>query len=104
MKIIRATTHQQVLKRLLRDKRFRKGYEEELEKLRVVDALIRLRERRGLTQTELAHRIGVSQPFIAKLESGETHNFSLETLVKLAVALDSELEVRFHPHSVRKAA
>ncbi len=103
MKPIRAKTHEEVLKPFLRDAKFRKGYEEELEKLRIVDALIRLRERRGLTQTQLARRIGVSQPFIAKLESGQTHNFSLETLIKLAVALDSELEVNFHPHRARAA-
>ncbi len=103
MKPIRAKTHEEVLKPLLRDAKFRKGYEEELEKLRIVDTLIRLREQRGLTQTQLANRIGVSQPFIAKLESGETHNFSLETLVKLAVALDSELEVRFHSHRAKAA-
>lgn len=103
MKTVRAKTHEEVLKPYLRDAKFRKGYEEELEKLRVVDALIRLRERRDLTQAQLAHRVGVSQPFIAKLESGETHNFSLETLVKLAVALDSKLEVRFHPHRAKAA-
>ncbi len=103
MRLSRAKTHQEVLKPLLKDTRFRKGYEEELEKLRVVDTLIRLREQQNLTQAELAHRVGVSQPFIAKLESGETHNFSLETLVKLAVALDSELEVRFHPHRAKAA-
>ena len=103
MKPVRATTHREVLKPLLKNKRFRKGYEEALEKLRIVDALIRLRERQGLTQSELARRIGVSQPFIAKLESGEAHNFSLETLVKLAVALNSELEVRFHLHSAKAA-
>jgi len=103
MKPIRAKTHEDVLKPFLKDAEFRKGYEEELEKLRIVDALIRLRERRGLTQTQLARRVGVSQPFIAKLESGEVHNFSLETLVKLAMALDSELEVRFHPHRAKAA-
>ena len=103
MRTVRAKTHEEVLKPYLRDPKFRKGYEEELEKLRIVDTLIRLRERRSLTQAQLARRIGVSQPFIAKLESGETHNFSLETLVKLAVALDSELEVRFHPHRAKAA-
>lgn len=103
MGTVRAKTHQEVLSPYLKDAKFRKGYEEELEKLRVVDALIRLREQRGLTQAQLASRIGVSQPFIAKLESGETHNFSLGTLVKLAVALDSELEVRFHPHRAKAA-
>ena len=103
MKPIRAKTHDEVLKPFLKNAKFRKGYEEELEKLRIVDALIRLREQRGLTQTELARRVGVSQPFIAKLESGETHNFSLETLVKLAVAMNSDLEVRFHPHRAKAA-
>ncbi len=103
MKRIRAKTHEEVLKPFLRNAKFCKGYEEELEKLRIVDALIRLRERCDLTQAQLAHRIGVSQPFIAKLESGETHNFSLETLVKLAVAMDSDLEVRFHPHRAKAA-
>lgn len=103
MKRVRARSHQEVLKSRLRDPGFRKGYEEELEKLRVVDTLIQLRERRGLTQAALARRIGVSQPFIAKLESGETHNFSLETLVKLAVALDSNLEIKFHPSRAKAA-
>ena len=103
MKQVRAKAHQEVLKPLLKDRAFRKGYEEELEKLRIVDALIHLRERRGLTQAELARRMRVSQPFIAKLEAGETHNFSLETLVKLALAMDSELEVRFHPHHAKAA-
>ena len=103
MKPIRAKTHEEALKPFLKDAKFRKGYEEELEKLRIVDALIRLREHRGLTQAQLARRIGVSQPFIAKLEAGQAHNFSLETLVKLAVALDSELEVNFHPHRAKAA-
>ncbi len=103
MRSIQPKTHEEVLKSFLKDAKFRKGYEEELEKLRIVDTLIKLREQRGLTQAELAHRIGVSQPFIAKLESGQTHNFSLETLVKLAVALDSELEVRFHRHRAKAA-
>ncbi len=103
MKRVRAIAHREILKPLLRDRRFRKGYEEELEKLRIMEALVHLRERRGLTQAALAHRIGVSQPFIAKLESGETHNFNLGTLVKLAVALDSNLEVRFHPHTANAA-
>jgi predicted XRE-type DNA-binding protein len=103
VKKIKAQTHRAVLKPFLKNPRFRKGYEEQLEKLRIVDALIRLRERRGLTQGELARKVGVTQPFIAKIEAGEAHNFNLETLVKLAVALDSELEVRFRPQAAQAA-
>lgn len=102
-KRVRLPTHDEMLKEFLKDEEFRKGYEEELRKLRIAHALIVLREERGLTQVALAKRMGVSQPFIAKLESGEGHNFNLETLAKLATALDSELEVRFHPHRSKAA-
>ncbi len=103
MKRIRLVTHREVVKKYLKDERFKKNYEEELEELRIVHALIRLRERKGLTQAALARRMHVSQPFVAKLESGHIRNFNLETLVKVAIALDSELEVRFRPHTARAA-
>ena len=103
MKKVRAKTHREALQLFLKQRDFRKGYEEELEKLRIVDMLIRLREQHGLTQAQLAQRMGVSQPFIAKLEAGEAHNFRLETLVKFALALDSALEVRFHPRLAKAA-
>ena len=102
-KRIRLRTHDEVLKEFLKDEEFRKGYEEELRKLRIAHALIKLREQRGLTQAALARRMRVSQPFIAKLESGEARNYNLETLMKVAVALDSDLEVRFHPHRAKAA-
>ena len=100
MKQVRVITHYQVLKRLLKNRRMRQGYQEELEKLRIVDALIRLRERQGLTQQRLAKRLGVSQPFIAKLERVETHNFTLETLLKLVHVLNGELTVQIKPKSL----
>ena len=68
MKRVHATTHRQVLKRLLKKRDFRQGYQEELDKLRLVDALIGLRQQQGVTQQGLAKRLNVSQPFIAKLE------------------------------------
>ena len=93
MKRVRATTHRQVLNRLLKKPEFSQGYEEELDKLRLVDALIALRQRQGLTQKALAKRLKVSQPFIAKLERVETHNFTLDTLIKVVEALNGELVI-----------
>lgn len=103
MKRIRAVTHRQVLKRLFRQHGFRQGYEEELDKLRLVDALIRLRQRQGLTQQALARRLRVSQPFIAKLERAETHNFTLDTLIKVVEALNGELVIHVRPKRSRLA-
>lgn len=102
-KRIRLVSFDERLKEQLKDEEFRKGFEEELRKVRIVHALIVLREKRGLTQAALAKKMGVSQPFIAKLESGESNNFNLETLAKLATALDSDLEVRFHPRRSKAA-
>lgn len=56
--------------------------------------MLRLREVRKekeMGQAELANRIGLSPAAIWKFESGEI-NPSLETLIKLAKALDCKLD------------
>lgn len=103
MKRIKLFTHEQLLKQLFKKPGFRKGYEEELDKLRLVGALIGLRERQGLTQKALAKRLNVSQPFIAKLERAETHNFTLDTLIKVVEALNGELSIHVKPKKHRAA-
>ena len=46
----------------------------------------------GLSQTELAHRVGTKQPVISRLESG-AGNPTLDLLRRVAKALDTELHV-----------
>ena len=46
-----------------------------------------LRRQRGLNQTELAKRVGVTQAYIAMLEKGDKVNPTLVLLTKLAKAL-----------------
>lgn len=53
-----------------------------------------VRERRGLTQQQLARRLGRTQSMVARWESGE-HEFTLGTLARLAEALGCPLTVRF---------
>jgi predicted XRE-type DNA-binding protein len=98
-----AISHRQVMSRLLKDQRFRRGHEEELEKLRIVDAIIALRQRQGMTQKRLARRLNVSQPFIAKLERAETHNFTLDTLIRVVTALNGELIIHIKSRKARLA-
>ena len=54
--------------------------------------LYNCRSHRKLTQKELAHKMGVQQQNIAKIESGE-ENLTLETIGKLLLALRSVLRV-----------
>jgi predicted XRE-type DNA-binding protein len=103
MKKVRLVTHKAVVNRLFKKPGFRQGYEEELDKLRLVDALIALRQRQGLTQAALAKRLKVSQPFIAKLEQAETHNFTLDTLLKVVEALNGELVIKIRQRAPRHA-
>lgn len=53
------------------------------------------REARGLTQCELAKRMGKHQSAISRLEDVTYGAYSLETLLELANAFDCALQVRF---------
>jgi len=55
--------------------------------------LIRARARAGLSQTELAERMGTSQSAIARIESGRTLP-SAKTLIRFAEATGSKIELR----------
>jgi transcriptional regulator with XRE-family HTH domain len=75
------------------DEGLRSLVEENLAEMRIEQDLTALRERRGMTQRELATRMGVSQPAIAKLESGRIRNLELRTLSRWASALGGQLKV-----------
>ena len=76
------------------DPELRAEYEKLGPRFDAVTALIRVRLAAGLTQTELAHRMGVSQGVISRLESA-WHSPRLDTLAAAARALGCTLEVRF---------
>ena len=55
--------------------------------------LLRARKRTGLSQAELAERMGTSQSAIARLESGEALP-STKTLLRFAEATGSKIQLR----------
>lgn len=56
--------------------------------------MIRARIQKGLTQMELAKRIGTKQSVISRLESGRA-NPTVAFLKKFAQALNTRLEIKF---------
>jgi len=50
--------------------------------------------KKGWTQAELARRVGMQQPNIARLEGGNYDRVSLPTLKKVARALGAEIEIK----------
>ena len=85
------------------DPAFAASVEAELAAMRWEQQLLRLREASGLSQRQLADRLGVSQPFVAKLESGRLRNLELRTLVRTVAALGGEVRVsiRARPRTSR---
>ena len=63
----------------------------------VAEMLHKARTRSGLTQKELADRLGTKQPVIARLEDGEYTGHSLTMLQRIAVALGCRLQLRLVP-------
>ena len=73
---------------------FAREYDRENERLQVAVALIRLRESEGLTQRQLAEKVGKPQSTIARIENGNM-NVSYGVLSKIAFSLGKTLEIRF---------
>ena len=83
------------LKEELKDREFGKIYYKGLEKARIAIEIANFREKKGLTQDELAKMINTSQSAIARLENPDYKGYSINTLRKVAGALEIEVVVSF---------
>ncbi|MGK8466690.1 helix-turn-helix domain-containing protein [Nocardia cyriacigeorgica] len=63
-----------------------------------------IRKRRGLTQRELAETAGVSFSLVRKVEQGERDDVRIDTLRRLAVALDCPLTALLGPLPISRRA
>jgi transcriptional regulator with XRE-family HTH domain len=81
----------------LRDREFRREwFRAELES--AVPELFRdLRELRGLTQSDLADLADMKQSAVSRFESSSEATWKLETLLRLADALDAQLSISLEP-------
>src|SRR5213080_4602731 len=93
-------THEQLVKKMLKNPAVRAEYDAQEEEFALLDELLRARRRAGLTQAEVAARMGTKTPAIARLEAGggsQRHSPSLATLRKYAKAVGCRLEIRLRP-------
>ena len=68
-----ADTELASVEELLHDVEYRRAFGFANVKLDLALAVVEARRQKKMTQEELAHQSGVSQPYIAKLESGEAN-------------------------------
>ena len=90
-------THEELVARMLGNPAVRAEYDLQTEEFALLDELLRARRDAGLTQAEVAERMGAKAPAVARLEAGEQPSPSLETLRKYAEAVGCRLEIRLRP-------
>jgi transcriptional regulator with XRE-family HTH domain len=89
------STLKQFKRRALARPDVKAAYDASAEEFAFLDEVLKARAESGLTQAEVAERIGTTQSAIARLESAEPkHSPSLATLQRYAKALGYTVELR----------
>jgi transcriptional regulator with XRE-family HTH domain len=97
MKLSDLPTHEEVLaEHLEADPEYRREWERTALARAVAVKVIAYRAEHGLSQTALAGLLKMSQPAVARLESGE-HNPTFPMLMRLSDALGIELAIDIAP-------
>ena len=84
---------QRHLSRLRKDPAFAAAFDKRRAQVEVAFQIRRLREAKGLTQKELARKVGCSQQAISAIEQAGYGCHSLPLLRRIAEALDAEVFV-----------
>ncbi len=79
-------------KQVLKNPKVKAEYNRLQPEFALINALIEARRKTGLTQTQLAQKIGTKQSVISRLEIGRA-NPTLEFLKRFSTALGSKLEI-----------
>jgi DNA-binding XRE family transcriptional regulator len=95
-----AKTHKQMVAEWMTDPAFKATYDSLEDEYALLREMLKARQKAGLTQLQVAERMGTHAPAVARLEavvSAEKHSPSLSTLRKYAHAVGCKLEVHLKP-------
>src|SRR5271169_2287286 len=98
--------HEELVKKMLKQPAVKAEYDAQAEEFALLDELLKARRRAGLTQAEVAARMGTKTPAVARLEAGggsQRHSPSVTTLRKYALAVGCRLEIRLSPRTGKKS-
>lgn len=95
LKEVISLNHEEAKKIILSDPNVKDEYDALEPIYEIRKQLIELRIQQGISQKQLAEKIGTKQSAISRLENG-SYNPSVEFLSKLAHALGKEIQVRFY--------
>jgi len=95
-------THEELKQKALERSGVAKAYQDLELEFHLLEDMLRAREQTGLTQSQIAEKMGTKQAAITRLESAlsnGTHSPSLRTLKRYAQALGYQLDIRLKPHA-----
>lgn len=84
-------------RRAMKDPELQELYEEEKINFQAALAIRRAREAAGLTQDQLAKKIGTTQSVISRLEDADYEGHSLKMLERIAEALNQRVIIHLEP-------
>lgn len=93
-------THNELIREWMKNSAYKVEYDALKEEYELLREMLLARKRMGLTQEDVAKRMGTKAPAIARLEaanSSEKHSPSVSTLRKYANAVGCKLEIHFKP-------
>lgn len=93
-------TLEAMLKENLKNKKFKALYEKELKLARIMVAIQEEREKRGMSQADIAKKAHISQQQMSKIENGE--NCTISTLLKVCQALGLDLVLKKTESQIRQ--
>lgn len=98
--------HNALISKWNKDKKFKAAYAELEDEFTLFDEMLSARKKAGLTQAEVADRMGTKVPAVARLEASggkQKHSPTLNTLRKYAKALGYQLVIKFEKPRVKRA-
>jgi len=84
-----------VLEEEMTDPEFKSAYDALEQEFSIAQALIDARSAAGMTQAEVAKKLGVSQPVVARMESGR--NISIKSIARYATAVGRPIRLEILP-------
>ncbi len=90
--------HSEIKEKALSNLKVKTAYDEMAPEFMILREMLKARQKAGLSQAEVAERMGTKAPAITRLESSlgnRKHSPSLATLQKYANAVGCELQVKF---------
>ena len=91
-------TYKEYKNKCLEDSNFKKEYDDLEPEYDIINAMIKARKEKGLTQKQLSELTGISQADISRIENG-TRNPSLGMIKRLAAGMGMQLKLEFLPIS-----